>query len=224
MGFNRVFMLSMALLLVGACSIPNDKLRPVPNSIDQNGRSKNSEQSEKLVEQLRVTAPSWKEGEEWQYSDGYGLHVTGIKGNITVFQRTDDPKQWFSRYGFLREEAQSRDAFRKVVYRSVSPSRGLQLSANNGLVFTREYLVDKQLKVHRTSWVVEGRETITVPAGQYDCIVIVMRTRSLRSGWKGFERWWYSPKLKHYARIEYKYGGNQISSRVLVSYKTMNTP
>ena len=224
MGFNSVFMLAAALLLVGACAKPNDKLRPLPKISNQDGQPKIAAQSEKLAARLRVTAPNWKKGEEWQYSDGYGLHVTGVKGNITVFQRTDDPKQWFSRYGFLREEAQSRDAFRKVVYRSVPPSRGLQLSANNGLVFTREYLVDKQLRVHRTSWVVEGRETITVPAGQYDCIVIVMRTRSLRSGWKGFERWWYSPKLKHYARIEYKYGGNQISSRVLVSYKTMNTP
>ena len=30
MGFNRVFMLAAALLLVGACAKPNDKLDPCP--------------------------------------------------------------------------------------------------------------------------------------------------------------------------------------------------
>ena len=201
------FVLGMFLVLVGACASSD-------NDLD----------TSKIAKPLSVNAPLWKKGEEWRYSDGYGLRISDVKGNLTRFQRIDDPKQWFSRYGFLREEAQSHDAFRKVVYRTEPPSRGLKLSANNGLVFTREYLVNNQLRVHRTSWVVEGTETITVPAGQYDCIIIVMRTRSLRTAWKGFERWWYSPKLKHYARIEYKYGDSQISSRVLVSYKTKNTP
>ena len=201
MGFYRVLLISIALLLLGACAAQNKK----PKIAEQDHT-------------LKVFAPPWKEGDEWRYSDGYGLVVTGVKGNVTTFQRLDDPKQWFSRYGFLREESQSHDVFRKVVYRSTPPSRGLELSADNGLVFTREYLADKKLRVHRTSWVVEGRETITVPAGKFDCLIIVMRTRSLRSGWHGFERWWYSPKLKYYARIEYKYGSGPISSRVLVSY------
>ena len=109
MVFNHIYLFTVALLLIGACTVQNKE--------------------PKMVEQdhiLKVVAPPWKQGDEWQYSDGYGLRVTSVKGNVTTFQRTDDPKQWVSRYGFLREEAQSHDAFRKVVYRSVPPSRGLQ--------------------------------------------------------------------------------------------------
>ena len=228
-GFNRVIVkrvivLAAALLLAVACTKKDENFKPLPKGAGQGDQAEKTKSPEKTVAPMRVTAPLWRKGDEWKYSDGYGLRVTGVNGNVTIFQRTDDPKQWFSRHGFLREEAQSRNGYRKVVFRSVPPSRGLELSADNGLVFTREYLLNDQLRVHQTSWVVEGRETISVPAGEYDCLIIVMRTRSLRSGWKGFERWWYSPKTKHYVRMEYKYGGQQMSSRVLVSYNIMKGP
>ena len=45
-----------------------------------------------------------------------------------------------------------------------------------------------------------------------------MRTRSLKTDWTGYERWWYSPKAKNYVRMEYKYGESPESSRVLMSY------
>ena len=64
--------------------------------------------------------------------------------------------------------------------------------------------------VHASSWTVEGRETITVPAGTFDCWLIVWRTRSLRSDWTGFERWWYSPQAQNYVRMEYKYGAEPL--------------
>jgi hypothetical protein len=210
------------MLLAMGCAETTEKLRPVPKGAEGANKAAKAKPPEAKTPPLSVSAPAWQRGDEWIYTDGYGLRVTGINGNVTIFQRIDDPKQWFSRFGFLREEAQSRDAFRKVVYRSIPPARGLQLTAGAPLVFTREFLSDDQLRVHSTSWVVEGRETITVPAGEFDCLVIVMRTRSQNSGWTGFERWWYSPKVRHYVRMEYKYGGRKLSSRVLVSYVTMN--
>ena len=63
MGFNRVFVLAAALLLVGACAKPNDKLRPLPKVSNIVGQPKIAAQSEKLAAQLRVTAPTWKKGE-----------------------------------------------------------------------------------------------------------------------------------------------------------------
>ncbi len=211
------------LLLLTACAEGEEKLRPVPEGGERPAPVAQTQTPSKPEAPLSVAAPAWQKGDEWTYSDGYGLRVTGVNDNVTIFQRTDDPKQWFSRTGFLREEAQSRDAFRKVVYRSVPPARGLELTVGQDLVFTREYMMNDQLRVHTTSWVVEGRETVTVPAGEFDCIVVVMRTRSMRSGWTGFERWWYSPEIRHYVRMEYKYGRQPASSRVLVSFVTSKT-
>jgi hypothetical protein len=144
--------------------------------------------------------------------------VTDVKGDVTAFARTDLKGRWLSRRGFLREASQSGTALRQVVYRSIKPEAGAQLTLGKPLVFHREYIANKTLRVHVTSWTVEGRETIVVPAGEFDTWLLVMRTRSLKTDWTGYERWWYSPKAKNYIRMEYKYGEAPESSRVLMSY------
>lgn len=165
-----------------------------------------------------VAAPRWVRGDRWMYSDGYGLQVTAIDGDITRFQRLDDPGQWFTRHGFLRQEAQSSTAHRRVVFRSIDAADALTLQMRRPVVFTREYTSNQQPRVHRTSWILEGRETITVPAGTFDTWVIVMRSRNAATNWTGFERWWYSPEVRHYVRMEYRYGKHPVSSRVLMDF------
>ena len=136
----------------------------------------------------------------------------------TVFERLDAAGQWFSMRGFLRQDAASATTKRQTIYRSVPPSAGDGLNASEPLTFQREYLSNNKLIVHATSWAVEGRQTITVPAGTFDCWVIVWRARSLKGNWTGFERWWYSPEAQHYVRMEYKYGTMTTASRVLMRY------
>jgi len=165
-----------------------------------------------------LMSPQWRVGSEWTYSDGYGLRVSATDGVITTFERTDAPGQWFSRYGFLRQDAKSGTAERQTIYRTIAPNHGLQLNEDHPLTFQREYLTNGEQQVHATSWTAEGHETITVPAGTFDCWVIVWRTRSLKSNWTGFERWWYSPEVQHYVRMEYKYGEGPTASRVLMRY------
>ena len=63
-----------------------------------------------------------------------------------------------------------------------------------------------------------GREVVTVPAGQFDCVVLVMRARSLSGDWTGYERWWFSPQAQGYVRMEYRYGPDAEGSRVLMTY------
>jgi hypothetical protein len=165
-----------------------------------------------------VQAPTWVAGSQWLYSDGYGLKVTSVSSQVTVFDRLDAPGQWFSRQGFIRKDAFSPTATRNSIYRTVPDAAGFSLSAATPLTFQREYLSNGKLLVHASSWSVEGRETITVPAGTFDCWLIVWRTRSLRSDWTGFERWWYSPQAQNYVRMEYKYGAEPAGSRVLMRY------
>jgi hypothetical protein len=165
-----------------------------------------------------VTAPVWSVGSEWHYSDGYAVKVASVSPKGTVFQRLDAPGQWFTRDGFIRTDSTSATATRKAIYRTVPDSAGSTLSAAKPLTFQREYLNNGKLMVHASSWTVEGRETITVPAGTFDCWVIVWRTRSLRSDWTGFERWWYSPQAQGYVRMEFKYGPEADGSRVLMNY------
>jgi hypothetical protein len=165
-----------------------------------------------------VAAPQWRAGSSWEYSDGYALRVASTDSSATVFQRLDAPNQWFSMRGFLRQDAASPVAKRQTIYRTVPPSAGDALKASEPLTFQREYLSNEKLMVHATSWSVEGRERITVPAGTFDCWIIVWRARSLKSNWTGFERWWYSPEAQHYVRLEYKYGAMATASRVLMRY------
>jgi hypothetical protein len=165
-----------------------------------------------------VVAPRWVRGDRWVYSDGYGLQVVGVEGDITRFRRLDDPGQWFTRHGFLRQEAQSSTAHRRVVFRSIDAAEARTLQMRRPVVFTREYTSNQEPRVHRTSWILEGRETITVPAGTFDTWVIVMRTRNAATNWTGFERWWYSPEVRNYVRLEYRYGKHPVSSRVLMDF------
>jgi hypothetical protein len=165
-----------------------------------------------------VSAPDWRIGSTWEYSDGYVLRVRANDGQVATFDRVDAPGQWFSMRGFLRQDATSGTAVRRTIYRTIDPDAGRILSSAKPLTFQREYLSGNQLIVHASSWTVEGRQRITVPAGTFDCWIIVFRTRSLQSNWTGFERWWYSPEAQNYVRMEYKYGPTTTSSRVLMRY------
>jgi hypothetical protein len=169
-----------------------------------------------------VRAPDWVPGSQWEYSDGYGLKVDSRTQTETLFERLDAEGQWFSRQGFLRKNAVSATATRLSVFRTISPESGYALSATTPLTYRREYQSNGELMSHATSWTVEGRDTITVPAGTFDCWIIVWRTRSTQSDWLGFERWWYSPEVEHYVRLEYQYGEGAVGSRVLTRYQIGN--
>jgi hypothetical protein len=166
-----------------------------------------------------VAAPQWRAGSTWEFSDGYGLRVASAANGTTIFERMDAPGQWFSMRGFLRQDASSATAKRQTIYRSVPPNAGEVLNDTQPLTFQREYLSNNQTIIHATSWSVEGRQTISVPAGTFDCWVLVWRARSLKGNWTGFERWWYSPEAQLYVRMEYKYGAMPTASRVLMRYR-----
>lgn len=170
-----------------------------------------------------VRAPRWQVGDRWRYNDGYGLRVESVQDGLVTMRRLDDPEQWQIRRGFLREMSQSATTLRQVTFRSVPADAGMWLSKSKPLVFTREYTANRRTLVHNTSWVVEGEERITVPAGTFDAIVIVMRTRNTTTGWTGFERWWYVPEVRNYVRMEYRYGQQPIGSRVLTEFEPAGT-
>lgn len=169
------------------------------------------------VAPVRLSKPQWKVGDRWTYSDGYGMQVSEVNGDLARFQRTDDSGQWFVNRGLFRERTKSRKAQRDVVFRSDNPDRLYGMPLGEPVVFIREYTNNGELVRHSTSWVAEGRETISVPAGTFDTIVLVMRTRSLTGNWTGYERWWYSPAARNYVRLEYKYGEAPESARVLTA-------
>jgi hypothetical protein len=162
--------------------------------------------------------PDWRIGDSWRYSDGYAIQVVERLNGLTKFERLDDPRQWFVNLGLLRERSQSSSTLREQVFRSEDPERLYSTSALSPIVFIREYLRNGVLVRHRTSWLREGTERITVPAGTFDAQILTMRTRSLTGNWTGYERWWYSPQVRNYVRMEYKYGEAPESARVLVSY------
>jgi hypothetical protein len=171
-----------------------------------------------LLEILPPDAPVWKVGDTWRYSDGYDLKVSTVLGNDTTFQRLDTEDDWVVRRSLFKVRSKQGKILREVVYRTKDPEELFPLEVGKQVVFLEEYLRAGELIQHNTSWTVEGKETVQVPAGTFDCWILVKRTRGLQSNWTGSERWWYSPEAKHYVRMEYRYGTEPPGSRVLMSY------
>jgi hypothetical protein len=170
------------------------------------------------MEVISSAAPIWVPGDTWRYSDGYDLGVSTVMGNDTTFKRLDMPDDWMVRRSLFKMRSKQGDILREVVYRTKDPEELFPLAIGKQVVFLEEYLRAGELIRRNTSWTVEGQETIQVPAGTFYCWVLVMRTRSLQSNWVGSERWWYSPDVKHYVRLEYRYGTEPAGARVLRSY------
>lgn len=165
-----------------------------------------------------VLSPRWQLGDRWLWSDGYGLEVVEKMGDRSHLQRTDAEGQWQIRRGLFIEESQSASAHRRVLFRSIDPMGLFPLEKGKRVVFRREYLRNKALKVHNTSWMVLGRETIEVPAGRFDTFVIERRTRNVKTEWTGYEKLWYAPQVRNYVRMEYRYGLAPAGSRVLMAF------
>ncbi len=161
----------------------------------------------------------WYPGGRWTYSDGYGLRVSEVDGTVGKLVRTDRSGDWVKRDGLFKVDSMSRGTRRQVVFRAPDPAGLFPLRKGKKIVFKREFMAGKNLRVHQTAWRVVGQERITVPAGSFDTWVLVWNTRSRVSDWKGYEKWWYSPKVGNYVRLEYKYGKTPASSRVLMSYQ-----
>ncbi|CAK0773553.1 hypothetical protein CCP3SC1_60067 [Gammaproteobacteria bacterium] len=163
-------------------------------------------------------APTWRVDDTWRYSDGYELRVSAVQGSDTTFQRVDTLDEWLVRRGLFKVRSKQGNVYREVIYRTKDPEELFPLAVNKQVVFSEEYLRAGELIRRNTSWTVEGREIIQVPAGTFNCWILVMRTRGVQSDWTGSERWWYSPEVKHYVRLEYRYGTEPAGARVLMSY------
>ena len=204
--------LAIAVSLLAACnattSSPKKAVQPIQKA----------PMAPKVVMDLQP--PIWKKGSTWIYSDGYGLQVEQtLPDGAAKLIRLDVPETWVIRKAIFKQESSNPKAHRLVVFRTLDPMILYETQIGHSIQFIREYTKNKKLIRHKTSWTIEGKERITVPAGEFDCWVIVMRTESLDTNWVGFERWWYSPDVNNYVRMEHKYGASQASSRVLMSYK-----
>jgi hypothetical protein len=105
------------------------------------------------------------------------------------------------------------------MFEDLQPGAGQILASSKPLTYRREFMSQGVQRTHATSWTVEGHETVKVPAGEFDCIILVMRTRNLTDEWTGFERWWFSPQAKNFVRMEYRYGSAPPGSRVLTQFR-----
>ncbi len=202
------------MLVLSACSTPE----PSSPSIGSMPTLPAAPKATNSLESLVLAKPQWRVGDEWRYSDGYAVRVAEAKDALTKFERLDVPGEWFINNGFFRQTSQQEGTTRQVVFRSENPDAVFyKAPLGQPMVYIEEYLRDKELVRHQTSWVIENRERITVPAGTFDTFVIVMRKRSLTSDWTAYERWWYAPATKNYVRMEYRYGDTPEGSRVLMS-------
>lgn len=207
MKFNKATAV-LFLLLLGACTVP-----PHAEILPMDNRSFEAE-----VGDLDPGTVHWRLGDRWQYSDGYHLEVSEVTGTTGLLRRLDKPGSWIQRRGLFKMTSLLDGTRRKVVFRSRNPESLFPLKKGNKVVFDREFLAGDKLRVHRTSWEVAGSEIIEVPAGMFECWVLVWRTKSKMTNWTGYEKWWYSPVAGNYVRMEFQYGRFPPSSRVLMRY------
>ena len=210
LSLKTVFVLIVCLFAAG-CNLWWDQRSNEPITLSK-------PKSASLAKNAVLQAPKWSVGDTWKYSDGYSITVSKtLADGRTMFNRADN-SHWFTRRGFFREEYQTDKVRRLVVYRAPNPLKLFPANHQKQVSFIREYMRNDKLVRHRTSWQMEKREKITVPAGTFDTWVLVWRSNGLDSNWRGYERWYYSPAVKNYVRLEYKYGDSAGGSRVLMSF------
>jgi hypothetical protein len=69
------FVLTACLVVFGACA---SLAAPVPAPSENPG-----------LDATPVTAPQWRAGSTWEYSDGYGLRVASATEGTTIFRRLE---------------------------------------------------------------------------------------------------------------------------------------
>ncbi len=167
-----------------------------------------------------LVVPVYRPRDRWLYDDGYALIVSDVfPDGTTRFVRMDNPDLWQVRSALFWVEMQSARSRRTMLSRSADPLGLFEARVGEPILFERQYDRDGDIIRHETSWVIEGTERVTVPAGSFDTWVLVKRTRSLVSDWTGFERWWYSPAVRNYVRLEYRYGDASVRLRELVNFE-----
>ncbi|MEO5378001.1 MAG: hypothetical protein H7832_09515 [Magnetococcus sp. DMHC-6] len=167
----------------------------------------------------QLDQPLWKIGDSWMYDDGYALVVTEVDDETTLFVRQDEENRWIKRRGFLTVASQEENKVRTLVSISPDPSIFFPLTVGKSETFTKRYQLDGQEREHKLTWLVEGQEEITVPAGKFNSWVILFTARSTRSDWQSIERWWYVPEIRYYVRLDYQYGNSPMESRHLLTFK-----
>ncbi|MBF0561428.1 MAG: hypothetical protein HQL37_05280 [Alphaproteobacteria bacterium] len=164
--------------------------------------------------------PQMRVGDHWEYSDGYKLSVSEVQPDgLARFQMEDGSDSRMLRRAFFVDASFTGGVTRTVVFRTSNPMKIFEVPAGTPVGDVRETMRGTETLRAQESWVVEGHETITVPAGTFDCWVVVGRIKSLQSTYQAYERWWYSPQVRNYVRLEFKSGDNTEGSRVLLSYK-----
>lgn len=220
MGFQKtIAILAACVGLLGGCASMNRMVPSMPAPEEPPPAQL------ALVSTLGNGPPDWRTGDTWTYSDGYKTKVASVANDgLATLKRLDHPGFWTKRKLLFKQASKSSESVtRKVIFRSTDPAQLFPLALGKTVKYTREYMADvgdkEYLRVHETSWTVEGQETIEVPAGTFETWVLVWRSKSLKSDWTGYERWWYNPAIKHYVRMEYRYGKAPAGSRVLTRYK-----
>lgn len=224
----------LVLGLLAACSSSPKSVEKIPGAVGEQSSAMSALDGGEI---------KWHLGDQWNYSDGYALRVTNVTDNISKLQRVDkkgNKRDWIEREGLFKVASRTDKTVRKIIYRSPAPVGLFPLAVGKRVAFKREYLSgtpkgisranrlenleDKKLRVHNSSWKVVGKERVSVPAGDFDCWILQWNTKSTLSDWSGYEKWWYSPKVGNYVRLEYKYGKKPASSRVLMKYLPADRP
>ncbi|MEO5373016.1 MAG: hypothetical protein H7840_01925 [Alphaproteobacteria bacterium] len=203
----------LVLLVVPACTTPADPEAPRAPEVVVGPALPAPPMPETL------TPPQWRVGDRWDYSDEYSITVSEVLADgATRFRLTDGREQWMLRRAFFVDSSLIDGVTRTVIFRTGNPMQLFSVPTGTPVTYMRETLRNGETLRHGESWVVEGRETVTVPAGTFDCWIVVGRISGLTSRYQGYERWWYSPVARNYVRLEFKYGDSTESSRVLLSY------
>jgi hypothetical protein len=173
-----------------------------------------------------ISAPIWKVGDEWAYRyhspGGDGTYVWSVVRTDTMdgadcyVLKTGERELFYRKQdlAFVRENVSG-----VVVGRATPPKTDYQWPLTVGgkwqNKYTHENVRDRQTREISAEWEAVNEETVTVPAGTFQTIKVVVRNSRTRSP---LYEYWYAPAVKQWVKIhEWREAGEQ--TRELIAYK-----
>ena len=212
MRFNHAFLI---LLLIGIFATFSGCSTHLPKPV-------NDSVSQKLSP---ASLPMYSPGEYFILDNSFGMTVASVKGGLVAWKYSNNATgEGYNDFliPLIRSE---RVGQRTETVSSVSRTDLWPLDNNKEAkfetiqtIFTTDASLTREV---RRTWncIVEGTARVTVPAGTFDTFVVRCdRFSGTDRGWRGSDRYYYSPDLNHYVMLEQASAKRSVKTKKLTGY------
>jgi len=192
-----------------------------------NGCAKN-EVDQNLVDKrglMQADLPSYQPGEFFIFDSGLSMIATGGNQDLVAWQYGNGATSNGYNNFIIPQLSWNNNSNQEESTTNVSSDILWPLRiGNSGSFSITQRITDTErntTKEVKRNWKcrVEGAETVTVPAGNFDTYVVSCDRYSATSNeWRGRLRYYYSPDIRHYVMVEKDYSSRSSMTKRLVKH------